>query len=93
MRLFKRTGIIAAALVIAVLLLVLTQSTSSRSSYKLSDYRNGAKLPQGHKSPKLPACINENSTHADTWASLKSKHAHLMADKFTYVVPRRATLL
>lgn len=86
MRLFKRTGLVAAALVIAILLLVLSQSTASRNAYKLNDYRNGAKLPQGHKSPKVPACINENSTYADTWASLKAKHAHLMADKFTIVV-------
>lgn len=86
MRLFKRTGIIAAALLIAVLVLVVSKSTSSRSVYKINDFRNGAKLPHGHKSPKLPACVHENSTYGETWTALKAKHAHLLADKFTIVV-------
>lgn len=86
MRLFKRTGIIAAALVITLLVLIVSRSSSSSRAYKLNDFRNGAKVPEGHKTPKVPACVNENSTHADAWTALKAKHAHLLADKFTIVV-------
>jgi hypothetical protein len=83
MRLFKRTGIIAAALVITLLVLIVSRTSSSSRSYKLNDFRSGAKVPEGHKAPKLPACVNDNSTHADAWTALKAKHAHLLADKFT----------
>ncbi|KAH8178535.1 glycosyl transferase family 64 domain-containing protein [Sarocladium implicatum] len=86
MRLFKRTGFIAAALLIALVLLILFRSSSSGSAYKLNDFRQGTAPPQGHKQPKLPACVNDNSTYADTWTSLKEKHANLLDDKFTIVV-------
>lgn len=85
MRLVKRTGFIAVALLLALVFLVATQSSSGSSAYKLNDFRNGLALPKGHKTPKLPACVNKNSSHAEAWEALKAKHAGLMDDKFTYV--------
>lgn len=85
MRLFKRTGFIAAGLLIALLILIISRTSSSGFAYKLNDLRQGTALPEGHKRPKLPACVHDNSTYAETWTSLKDKHSHLLENKFTYV--------
>lgn len=85
MRFLKRTGLIAAAAAFAILFLLFTTARGgSDDVYGLTDFHNGAPLPSGSKPPKLKACAStQNSTYADTWQALRTKHKDLLDDKFT----------
>ena len=86
MRIFKRTGVIAAALLLAVILLVATQATHNRvPSYTLNDFRSSSPLPTGHKPPAWAPCTHNGSEYETKWRDLKDKHNHRVLDKFTYV--------